>query len=168
MPKNHDTFAPKSLIRHPLEVALCLLLIATVVVTFSQVVFRYVFHHPLSWSEELARFLFMWIASLGAAYGFKAKSHFAVVFVARRLGQRMQRVVSNLVVLVVSAFLIVFVVKSVQYILGATLHQTAPGTHMSMAFPHASAPVAGVLMLYYLIKNWRHESRTPPGAATKD
>ncbi|MBW2037325.1 MAG: TRAP transporter small permease [Deltaproteobacteria bacterium] len=160
MPENHEeTFDLRKLLRRPLELTLCILLITTVVVTFSQVVFRYVFHQPLSWSEELARFLFMWIALLGAAYGFKVKSHFAVIFVVKRFGKKAQRLTRHLIVVTVSAFLIVFIVKSIQYILGATLHQTAPGTHLSMAFPHSSAPVGGALMLYYLIKNWWHESR---------
>ena len=159
MPGNADMITLKGLLKHPLEIVLCLLLIATVAVTFSQVIFRYVIHISLAWSEELARFLFMWIAVLGAAYGFKTKSHFAVVFLVNRFGERLQRLIGTLVVLLVSTFLGVFVFKSVQYILGATLHQTAPGTHLSMAVPHASAPVGGVLMLYYLLRNWWRDIR---------
>ena len=34
---------------------------------FMQVVFRYVLRRPLSWSEELARYTFVWISLLGAA-----------------------------------------------------------------------------------------------------
>ena len=140
--------------RHPLEFLLCILLVATVVVTFSQVVTRYFLHVSLSWSEEVARFLFVWIATLGAAYGFKTKSHFAIVFLVNRFSSRLQKLVGTLVVIVASIFLIVFVLESLYLILTITIDQRAPVTQMTMAVPHSAAPVGGTLMLYYLIKNW--------------
>lgn len=147
--------------RHPLESALCLLLVATVVVTFSQVTTRYFLHVSLSWSEEVARFLFVWIATLGAAYGFKTKSHFAIVFLVNRFSRRLQRLVGTLVVFIASIFLIVFVLESLYLILSTTIDQRAPVTQLTMAVPHSSAPVGGTLMLYYLIRNWWSELRSP-------
>ncbi len=67
----------RTLVKYPLEIAVSAILVALVTVTFSQVVFRYLLHAPLAWSEELARFLLMWMASLSAAYAFKTRSHFA-------------------------------------------------------------------------------------------
>ncbi len=145
--------------RHPLESVLCLFLVATVVVTFSQVITRYFLHVSLSWSEEVARFLFVWIATLGAAYGFKTKSHFAIVFLVNRFSRRLQRLVGTLVVFIASIFLIVFVLESLYLILTVTIDQRAPVTQMSMAVPHSAAPVGGTLMLYYLIRNWWSEFR---------
>ena len=66
-------------LQHPLETAVCGLLIAMTIVVFSQVVARYIFEAPLSWSEELARFLLMWLSMLSAAYAFKTKSHFFLI-----------------------------------------------------------------------------------------
>lgn len=145
--------------RHPLESVLCLLLVATVVVTFSQVVTRYFLHVSISWSEEVARFLFVWIATLGAAYGFKTKAHFAIVFLVNRFSRRLQRLVGALVVFIASIFLIVFVLESLYLIIAITIDQRAPVTQMTMAVPHSAAPVGGTLMLYYLIKNWWSEFR---------
>ena len=147
--------------RHPLESALCVLLVATVVVTFSQVVTRYFLHMSLSWSEEVARFLFVWIAMLGAAYGFKTRSHFAIVFLVNRFPRRLQRLVGTLVFFTASTFLAVFVLEALYLILTTTIGQRAPVTQMTMAVPHSSAPVGGTLMLYYLIRNWWSELRSP-------
>ena len=77
----------KVLYTHPLEAILCILLLTATIVAFTQVVFRYIIHYSLSWSEESARFIFMWITMLGAAYGFKTKSHFALLFVVNRFGK---------------------------------------------------------------------------------
>ena len=145
--------------KHPLETVLCLLLVATVVVTFSQVVTRYFLHVSLSWSEEVARFLFVWIATLGAAYGFKTKAHFAIVFLVNRFSRRWQRLVGTLVVIAAAIFLIVFVLESLYLIIAISIDQRAPVTQMTMAVPHSAAPVGGTLMLYYLIKNWWSDLR---------
>jgi len=129
------------------------------VVTFSQVVTRYFLHVSLSWSEEVARFLFVWIATLGAAYGFKTKSHFAIVFLVNRFSRRWQRIVGTLVAMAAAIFLIVFVLESLYLIIAISIDQRAPVTQMTMAVPHSAAPVGGTLMLYYLIKNWWSDLR---------
>jgi TRAP-type C4-dicarboxylate transport system permease small subunit len=139
--------------KNPLEVVLCLVLVAIVAATFSQVLFRYVFRISLDWSEELARFLFMWMAALSSAYAFKTKSHFALRFVVNRFDARLRTMVNDFVMLSVSFFLIVFTYQAVVYTLSVT-NQTAPGTQMSMAIPYSSAVIGGALMLYYVLRNW--------------
>jgi TRAP-type C4-dicarboxylate transport system permease small subunit len=135
--------------------------VATVVVTFSQVVTRYFLHVSLSWSEEVARFLFVWIATLGAAYGFKTKSHFAIVFLVNRFPRRLQKIAGTAVFFLAAAFLIVFVLEALYLILTTTIDQRAPVTQLTMAVPHSAAPVGGTLMLYYLTRNWWNELRSP-------
>ena len=59
----------------PLELILCSLLVSIVIITFVQVLFRYVFQFSLAWTEELARYIFLWLAALSIAYAFKTKAH---------------------------------------------------------------------------------------------
>lgn len=51
-----------------------------VCIMFTQVVFRYIFNNSLSWSEELIRFLFVWLTFLGGALAINNKTHIAVEF----------------------------------------------------------------------------------------
>lgn len=139
--------------RHPLEAALCVLLVAMAAVTFGQVLARYVFQAPLSWSEELARFLLMWLSMLSAAYAFKLKAHFALRFVVGSLPASVQRVVAAVVSLVVAGFLAVFVVFAVQFVNGVEGH-VAPALQIPMELPYSSAIVGGVLMLYYVLRQF--------------
>jgi len=139
--------------RQPLEAVLCVILVTIVTITLAQVVFRYVLQLSLTWSEELARFLLMWLAALSSAYAFKVRSHFALHFVVDRFDERARQVIGTLVTALVSLFLIVFAWESAKFLL-VVRDQTAPGTGMSMAVPYSSALVGSLLMLYYVVKDW--------------
>jgi len=147
-------------LNNPLEAALASLLSAIVLLTFTQVLFRYIFQWSLAWTEELALFLFMWLAALASAYAFKLGTHFALRFLVNSLGKQVQKTVSFVVMLIISLFLILFTWKAVGYTI-IMAGQTAPGTGLSMAVPYSSAIVGGILMLYYVIKNWLLDLRRP-------
>ncbi len=148
----------RSLVRHPLEAAVCTILVALVAVTFSQVVFRYVLEASLSWSEELARFLLMWLAALSTAYAMKTGAHFALRFVVDRTPPGVQRRIGSVVALSSAAFLAVFAYQSLRFTI--EVHDMlAPATRMSMAVPYSSAFVGSTLTLYYVLVNWRRELR---------
>ena len=147
-----------------LEVVLCGLILALVATTFGQVVFRYVLRTSLSWSEELARFLLMWLAALSAAYAFKTGSHFALRFVVERFGAPARRALATAVTTVVAAFLATFTYQAVRFTIEVR-DQVAPGTGMSMAIPYSSAAVGGALMLWYVLAAHR-AAASEPAAST--
>ena len=62
-----------------------------------QVVFRYAFNSPLTWSEELARYLFIWCAFLGWIVASRRNSHLAMTFVVERLPRKAQIGLATLV-----------------------------------------------------------------------
>lgn len=45
---------------------------------FTQVIARYFFHNPLNWTEELARFVFVWVSYLAAWLAWKYRAHIAI------------------------------------------------------------------------------------------
>ena len=150
------------LLKYPLEIAVSTILVALVTVTFSQVVFRYLLQAPLAWSEELARFLLMWMASLSAAYAFKTRSHFALRFVVDRFNPALQRAVGTFVTFLVVIFLVVFAYQSLRFTMEVR-DMSAPATQMSMAVPYSSALVGSALMLYYVIGNWWQDMHAGQG-----
>lgn len=78
---------------------------AMVVIIFAQVIFRYVLVMPLSWSEELARFLFVWATFLGASIAFYDNSHIRVSFFVDSVRNVRAR---GVVMLLADAFSIMF------------------------------------------------------------
>ena len=145
----------RAAIRHPLETVLCGLMVAIVAVIFTQVVTRYLLHVSLSWSEEFARYLLIWLAMLSAAYGFKIKAHFALVFIVKRFPEPVRNAISLAVSILVCALLCLFVWKAAE-VTWSVRRQIGPATGLSKALPYSSGVVGGLLMLYYVALNaWR-------------
>ncbi|MFU0833367.1 MAG: TRAP transporter small permease protein [Oscillospiraceae bacterium] len=62
-----------------LEVTLCICLMSIMTLAiFLQVIMRYVFNNSLSWSEELARYTFIWLIYLGISYGCQLMKHIKI------------------------------------------------------------------------------------------
>ena len=151
----------KTIFRYPLESFLCVLISALSIITFCQVVARYVFEAPLSWSEELARFLLLWLAMLSSAYAFKIKSHFALQFVTKIVPSKIQKLISVLVPLLVISFLSGFVFYSIKFVLGVKGH-LAPALQIPMEIPYSSSIAGSSLMLYYVVKTFINDIKSNP------
>jgi TRAP-type C4-dicarboxylate transport system permease small subunit len=61
------------------------LVLAEVVVTFSGVVARFAFNHPLIWSDALATMLFLWLNMVGAAAALLRHEHMRMTTIVQRL-----------------------------------------------------------------------------------
>ena len=75
-------------------------------VTFAQVTTRYVLGDPLIWSEEAARYLFVWVSMIGAALAIREGGHFGLDLLIRPLPE-LKPVLGPLVTLVMVVFLVV-------------------------------------------------------------
>ena len=158
--KESNGFSVGWALKNPLEIVLCALLISMVSLTFMQVISRYVLGTSLAWSEELAKFIFFYLALLSCAYALKTRSHFALKFMVNAMPKTIQKIMALLVVLITALFLLVFTWWGVKYTI-ANSSQVAPGTGLPMSVPYCSLIVGGLLMLYYLIKNCLEDFRKP-------
>jgi TRAP-type C4-dicarboxylate transport system permease small subunit len=84
------------------EVTLVIMLSAMVIMVFGNVVLRYGFNDGIISSEELSRFLFIWITFLGAIVTMRDNGHLGLDSIVRKLslrGKKMAFAVSNLLML---------------------------------------------------------------------
>lgn len=65
----------------------------TIALTFSQVVLRYVFNNPQAWSEEISRYLFIWITAIGIASAYYNDTNIKIDLLAGMGGKGMEKVV---------------------------------------------------------------------------
>ncbi len=63
-------------------------LLALAVLSFCDVVGRYLFNHSLVWLDELSRFLLVSLVFLGASLGVRRGAHFSMDFLAQRVPAR--------------------------------------------------------------------------------
>lgn len=57
----------------------------------SQVFFRYILNSPLIWSEELARYLLVWVTFLGINYGIRHRAHIEMEYFFTKFPRSLQR-----------------------------------------------------------------------------
>lgn len=76
------------------EILVCFMGMLMAVIVAAQVFSRYVLNHSLFWSEELARFLLVWLTFLGASVAYFHKAHPGVDVLFSRMPALMQRVSS--------------------------------------------------------------------------
>ena len=75
-----------------------------VILIFTQVLFRYIFNNSLNWTEELAKYLFVWMTFIGAAGAFKDHIHIGVDFFVDLLPSRYKHWASILDVILITLF----------------------------------------------------------------
>ena len=75
-----------------LDALMALALAAMVVLVFGNVVLRYAFNDGITVSEEVSRWLFVWLTFLGAIVALKENSHLGTDMLVSRLGRRGKRV----------------------------------------------------------------------------
>ena len=133
------------------EYVLCLLLGAMVVIVFAQVIFRFVLHASLPWSEESARYIMVWISLLGASIGVRRKAHIGIEAVVMLLKAPLRKTAS----VVATSIAAIFFAGMVYYGLGVlrvVVNQISPAMEISMAIPYGSLIIGGALMLLYSLE----------------
>ena len=123
------------------------------VVVLLQVFFRYILNFPLAWSEELSRFLLVWVVLLGAAIGIKRKSHFSIDIVFKKFPQKVQK---NLQFAIdVFLFILIFDVMVLNgvYLAKLTFRQISPALHLRMAYVYSAVLAGGILSCCYTLEN---------------
>ena len=125
---------------------LALLMAAMVVIIAAQVWYRFVFNDPLSWSEELGRYVFVWISFIGAAAGVRYQLHLGIDLLQKYVPPTIYRYVIIVVNLITQIFLLVIIFWGFK-ILGVIKFQTSPSMHIPMIYPYLAVPVGCILML---------------------
>ena len=134
------------------EVALIILLAAMAVVVFLQVLFRYIIHLPLFWTEEFARYCLVWASLLGAAVALKRGEHIAVTFFLDNFPKRAARALTVVAQISVILILAVMAWGGIKLVL-VTSAQISPALRISMAVPYLALPIGSVIMLFHVLSS---------------
>lgn len=132
-----------------------------------QVFTRYVMGSASTFTEELARFLLIWIGLLGAAYISGRNMHLAIDLLPTKLTGRKKRALLIVINVIIIGFaLTAFVIGGgqlvyVSYILG----QTSAALNVPLAYIYLILPVSGLLVIYYKILDLIELKQEHPGTS---
>jgi len=118
-----------------------------------QVFSRFVLGDPSSYTEELARYLMIWIGVLGAAYVSGKNKHVAIDYFSTKFSEKNQikvKVFVKWLIMIFSFFTFVIGGFRLVYIT-YVLEQLSPALQIPLAFVYLVIPISGVLIVYYKI-----------------
>ncbi len=132
------------------EKAVMFLMAAISVIIFIQVVSRYVFNNSLTWSEEVGRYVLIWITFLGASIGVKKYSHIGIDFLYEKLTLKNKTILDLIIVLLglLLSFIMLYYGWQLAYM---ARFQKSSALLIPMTIPYAALPVSGLLIfIHYL------------------
>jgi TRAP-type C4-dicarboxylate transport system permease small subunit len=155
--------AASTYVNRLVEVAVFVMLAVMVMVISAAVFWRYVLNDSLSWSEELGRYLLVWISFLGASMGTYQAAHISISMVTERLPPRIRWATELAADLMVVAFLAAILYQSIK-ILPVMSVRIAPTLGIRMSVVYAVLPLSSAVMLLHMftrcastLSSWRAE-----------
>ncbi|MDG2375639.1 MAG: TRAP transporter small permease [Woeseiaceae bacterium] len=129
------------------------LMIALVAAVSWQVISRYVFASPSSWTEEAARFLMIWVGLLGAAYAFRTGVHLGFDLLPQKLSGQSAKTLKllTLVAVILFSLTVLIIGGSNLVVLTWELKQHSAVLGLPIAWVYAVIPAAGTLICVYAI-----------------
>lgn len=120
-----------------------------------QVISRYLLGSPSIVTDELSRFLFMWLGLIGAAYATGLKQHLAIdLLLMKQIGKR-KVILEILILTVMISFTILILVYGGINLVKDTYvtGQISPSLGINMGYVYLCLPVAGCIMFIYLVND---------------
>jgi TRAP-type C4-dicarboxylate transport system permease small subunit len=127
------------------------LMVLMVLAVTWQVFTRFIIRDPSSYTEELARFLLIWIGILGAAYALRTRAHLGIDLIAQRVGEKDRKRIQVTVYSTVIFFaFFVMVVGGIRLVnITFSLNQISAAMGIRMGYVYTVLPLSGILMIIY-------------------
>lgn len=120
-----------------------------IVVTF-QVFSRFILQSPSSITEELARFLLIWIGLFGGAYGYHSNAHLGLDILTNKLNGFAQLIVSTFAHLMIMTFAIIVMLIGGISLVTLTFEpaQISAALEIKMGYIYSAVPISGGLIVF--------------------
>ena len=136
-----------------IEITLIVLMSSMVLSILWQVVTRYLFNSPSEFTDELSRYLLIWMGLLGAAYVTGQKAHIALDFFAKKyMNQHKYKLELFIQFLILLFALVVFCIGGARLVyVTLSLGQMSSALHLPLGYVYTIVPISGMLIVYYSI-----------------
>ena len=119
-----------------------------------QVIGRYIFNEPPFWTEEVSRFLFIYLIAFGAGLAVRYKSYVNLDVFTHMLPPKAQKLMALIVNALLLGFLIIFFMESIDLV-SKVQFQRSPVLNLPMSYPYgALLGISGSVILFLLVDSW--------------
>jgi TRAP-type C4-dicarboxylate transport system permease small subunit len=142
-------------IHQTIQKLLILMMLAIVLTVSWQVFSRFILQSPSSFTEELSRFLLIWIGVLGASYAYFTRAHLGLDLFVNKLSPNRKRKIMFLNECIVMLFAILVLVHGGFSLVSLTLEleQTSATLGIQIAWVYSVLPLSGCLITLHSINN---------------
>lgn len=128
-------------------------MIALVVCVVWQVFSRYVLNQPSTMTDELARYLMIWVGLLGAAYTVGAQRHLSIDLFAMMLKGPKQAILNIVINVLIFLFSGLVIVTGGLKLIDKTLatSQVSAAMQIPMGYVYVILPLCGAVMMFYAL-----------------
>lgn len=160
----------KTLVDRTIAAFAVTVMIALVVCVVWQVFSRYVLNQPSTMTDELARYLMIWVGLLGAAYTVGAQRHLSIDLFAMMLKGPKQAILNIVINLLIFLFSGLVIVTGGLKLIDKTLatSQVSAAMQIPMGYVYVILPLCGAVMmfyaLYFIANGVRSLAQPPEGA----
>ena len=136
-----------------LEKVLVVIMSAMVINVLWQVFSRYILANPSSFTDELARYLMIWVGVLGAAYVAGKGNHVAITYFSEKFSSANQKKVQTFINLTILTFAILGMLTGGVRLVYITLvlEQLSPALKIPLGVVYSVIPISGILIIFYKI-----------------
>ena len=144
-------------LRHGIDALLghviCALMGAMVLNVLWQVFTRFILRNPSSFTEELARYMMIWVGLLGSAYATGRKSHLALDLLTARLQGGRKRASEIFIQSCVLVFALAVMVGGGGRLvwIQLSLGQQSAALQLKLGYVYLAVPLAGALIAFYCV-----------------
>jgi len=115
---------------------------------------RYIFEDQSSWTDELARFMLIWVSMVGATYISGKNEHITIDLLPKSVSEksklRLEIIASSIIILFVAA---IFMIGGLRYVyISFHLGQKSAALEIPMGYVYTVLPVCGAMIIYFKIK----------------
>lgn len=134
-----------------LEALLVVFMSLMVINVLWQVATRFLLRNPSSFTEEIARYLLVWVGVLGAAYAVGQRIHLAIDLLPARLEGRAKAMLELFIETCIFIFAALVLVVGGTGLVWLTLDlgQTSAALQLPLGLVYLVLPISGLLMMFY-------------------
>ena len=136
-----------------IERFLVLILVGMVLNVIWQIFTRFLTYSPSAFTNELARYLMIWLGILGAAYISGKQEHVAIDFFVKKFNNSLRRFIDRFVLFSILSFaFFVMIIGGFNLVyITLKLEQYSPSLQIPLALVYSIIPISGLLIIFYKV-----------------